>query len=279
MKLIIDCGSTKADWVIIDNKETMMRFTTDGFNPNYTSKESILNLILDNSLYKPYTKYITEVFFYGSGCGNIDNCNTIEAILSSVFTSAEIIVTHDMMAACRAIHSRKKGIACILGTGSNSCLYDGKRILDRAISLGFILGDEGSGSHLGKKLLHDYFYKKMPDDLSKIFECEYKLNINSFIKNVYHNEQPSKYLASFSKFLYDNRNHSFAKELCSKCFDEFIENYILRYENNEHIEIGFVGSIAYYFQDIIRERLEIKGLKPGKILKDPIDGLIEYHSC
>lgn len=278
MKLIIDCGSTKADWVILNGEEVVLKFQTEGFNPNYTDKNTILSIILDNTSYKVYIQEITEIYFYGTGCGNQENCNLVEGILNSVFPNANIIVTHDLMAACHALFGDKEGIACILGTGSHSCRYDGNEIIDKAVSLGYIIGDEGSGNHIGKQLLRDYFYKKMPAELSEMFEKEYDINITSVIDNIYHKTQASRYLASLSRFAYENKKHDYIKVICSKCFDEFIEYFILKYETSKDLEIGFVGSIAYYFQDLLSERLENHKLRLGKVIKNPIEGLIEYHS-
>lgn len=278
MKLIIDCGSTKADWVIINDKNIVISFQTEGFNPNYTDRKYISSIILNEVRYNTYTQGITNIFFYGSGCGKEENCSMIEDILKSVFVNADINVTHDMLAACHAALGDKKGIACILGTGSNSCLYDGKEISEKSVSLGYILGDEGSANHIGRKIVHDYFYKMMPEDLLLKFEKEYNINISDFIENIYHNNQVSKYLAEFSKFAYANKEHYYIKNLCSKCFNEFIEYFILKFKPTINTEIGFVGSIAYYFQDILSDCIESKGFKISKIVKNPIEGLIYYHS-
>ncbi len=278
MKLIVDCGSTKADWVIVDGVNILKRFKTDGFNPNYTDKDTIRKIVLNESSYKEYAETITEIYFYGSGCGNIDNCIKIKEILDSIFFNSKIEVTHDMMAACRSLFGKNKGIACILGTGSNSCNYDGEIITEQAVSLGYILGDEGSGSYIGKRLLRDYSYKIMPEDLCLKFENEYDVRLETVIRNTYHSTQVSKYFASYAKFAYDNIDNKYIYDLCSRCFDEFIDISVARYENVGKREIGFVGSIAFYFQDIIKERLERRGLKSGEIVKEPIDGLVEFHS-
>ena len=278
MKLIIDCGSTKADWVILNGNNIVLSFNTEGFNPNYTDKNTISSIVLSNTSYQTYIQNITEIYFYGTGCGNQENCNIIRDIFQSIFINAKISVTHDLMAACHALFGDKNGIACILGTGSHSCHYDGKEIINKAVSLGYIIGDEGSGNHIGKQLLRDYFYNKMPTELSEKFEKDYNTNITSVIDNIYHKTQSSRYLSSFSKFAYENKEHDYIKAICSKCLDEFIEYFILRYETSKDMEIGFVGSIAYYFQDILSERLEDKGLKISKIVKNPIEGLIDYYS-
>lgn len=278
MKLIIDCGSTKADWVILNGNNIVLSFNTEGFNPNYTDKDTISSIVLNNTSYQTYIQDITDIYFYGTGCGNQENCNIIKDIFQPVFFNAKISVTHDLMAACHALFGDKNGIACILGTGSHSCHYDGEKIVNKAVSLGYIIGDEGSGNHIGKQLLRDYFYNKMPTELSQKFEKEYDTNIASVIDNIYHKTQTSRYLASFSKFAYEYKEHDYIKAICSQCLDEFIEYFILRYETSKDMKIGFVGSIAYYFQDILNERLENQGLKISKIVKNPIEGLIEYHS-
>lgn len=277
MKLIIDCGSTKADWVIINDDNTVKKFQTEGFNPNYTDKKTISSIILNNNFYNIYIQDIKEIYFYGSGCGNEKNCKLIYDILSSIFVNSKINVTHDMMAACHAISGDKEGIVCILGTGSNSCFYNGKDITDKAVSLGYILGDEGSGSYLGKSLIRDYFYNKLPVHLSQKFKNEYDTDIYSVIEHIYHKEQVSQYLASFSRFLYDYKDEKYVKNLCRNSFETFVDIFIKRYEIKEQTEIGFVGSIAYYFKDILDNILKDNNLKIGKVLKNPIEGLIEYH--
>lgn len=278
MKLIADCGSTKADWVIQNGEDIVLKFETEGFNPNYTNKEYISSIILNHISYKPYIQDITKIYFYGTGCGNIDNCNLITDVMKSIFVNANIHVTHDMMAACHALFGDNDGIACILGTGSNSSYYDGKNIVDRAVSLGYIIGDEGSGGHIGKQLLHDFCYKTMPDELSEKFEKEYDIDIVTIIDNIYHKSQASRYLASFAKFAYENSGHTYIKNICSMSFDEFIKYFILRYENSKDVNLGFVGSVAYYFQDLLKECLEKHELKLHNMIKSPIDGLIKYHS-
>ncbi len=277
MKLIIDCGSTKADWVLLDDKNIINKTQTEGFNPNYTDKEHISRIALNNNLYSTYLQDITHIFFYGSGCGNQQNIEFIKDILKSIFIHSEIHVYSDMIAACHAVSAHKKGIVCILGTGSNSCLFDGNEIIDKAVSLGYIIGDEGSGSHIGKSILHDYLYKMMPDDLSSKIKTEYDIDVNSFIYNAYHSNKPSQYLASFAKIAIENKDNIYIKSLCTKCFDEFIDCFIMSYDKYHEKTVSFVGSIAYYFQDIIKERLTIRNLKMGEVLKSPIDGLVKYY--
>lgn len=278
MRLIVDCGSTKADWVLLDGNKVINNTQTEGFNPNYTDKEHILSIALSNNSYNTYLQDITEVLFYGSGCGNQHNVDLMKDVFKSIFIHSEIHVYSDMMAACHAVSAHKNGIVCILGTGSNSCLFNGDEIVDKAVSLGYIIGDEGSGSHIGKTILHDYLYKTMPQDLYSKIENEYNIDVESFIDNVYHSNQPSKYLASFAKIAIENKNHDYIINLCRKCFDEFIDCFITRYDKCHEYEVSFVGSVAYYFQNVIKERLEKRRLKMGEVSKSPIEGLVGYYS-
>lgn len=278
MQLIVDCGSTKADWVLLDGKNIVEEVKTNGFNPNYTEKEIISRITLDNNIYKLYNQDIINIEFYGSGCANDNNSNVIKEIFKSAFKKSEIHVHSDMMAVCHALLGHKQGIACILGTGSNACRYDGHKITDSVVSLGYIIGDEGSGSHLGKTLLRDYFYKKMPSDIKDKFENRFKIDINSFIDNAYHKNNVSRYFASFAVFAGENKEHEYIRNLCNKSFDEFIDNYIIQLKPKHKEEISFIGSVAYHLEDIIKERFNYKGLQIGIIKKTPMEGLVRFHS-
>lgn len=278
MNLIIDCGSTKAEWAIIKDKKLLKRFVTDGFNPNYTDKNNILSITLNELSYKPFIQDITDLFYYGSGCADEQNCEIIKEFLLSIFFKAKITVNSDILSACHALLGNKKGIACILGTGSNSCCYDGGKIVENAVSLGYILGDDGGGDYIGKTLIRDYFYGKMPLELRKEFENEYDINVKSFVNTLYHEIQPAKYLGSFAVFAGKHQNNSYIEKLCNQCFDDFIKNFILRFKSCYDYEINFVGSVAYHFQNILKKRLTSYGLKTGKILKDPMPGLIDYYT-
>lgn len=277
MKIIIDCGSTKADWALIKSADDISLFSTSGFNPNYTERTVIHDIISKQTLIDINHSEKYEIIFYGSGCAIQSNIDLVNEIISSVFVNSEVTVTDDMLAACHATLQDREGVACILGTGSNSCYYDGENIIESATSLGFILGDEGSASYIGKRLIHDYFYKTMPSDLSEKLKNEYDINISKIIDNVYHKNEVSKFLATYSRFAFDNKEDKYIRNLCSACFNEYIKYFILRYKEKSGLNIGFVGSIAYYFQDILKECLDIHGLKLGEIVKKPIDNLIKYH--
>ncbi len=273
MRLIIDAGSTKMGWILMDSLEVKARFVTKGFNPNYSPMQDLVEMCYGASL----PNGIRSIHYYGTGCGNEQNCQTIKEVFQSQFPDADIHVTHDLMAACHALFGRERGIACILGTGSNSCFYDGENIIEKAVSLGYLVGDEGSGMHIGKEVLKAYFYGFMPKDLRMKFEETYHLEIKDFIDKVYHQPQPSRYLATFAKFAGEHQSNPFIKELVKGCFRAFIEAFILRYEDCKSLKVSFIGSVAFHFQDILRESLAYYGLTLGEIMQAPVEGLIKYY--
>ena len=289
MRIIIDAGSTKMEWILLDGEEVKTRFTTDGFNPNYAERqclENIIHLVETRFIASPdcetpfsrrdKSASLQAIHYYGTGCGSEQNCQIIKEIFQHHFPKAEIHVTHDLMAACHAVLGHEKGIACILGTGSNSCLYNGMDIMGKAVSLGYLVGDEGSGMHIGRELMRSYFYGFMPEDVRRQFEAEYHLELKDFIRHLYHEDQPSKYLASFAKFAGEHQNVSFIHDLVKGCFNAFVEAFVLRYAECKTMKVSFVGSIAYHFQDILKESLEDYGLMMGMVIKTPADGLIRY---
>ena len=289
MRIIIDAGSTKMEWILLDGEEVKTRFTTDGFNPNYAERqclENIIHLVETRFIASPdcetpfsrrdKSASLQAIHYYGTGCGSEQNCQIIKEIFQHHFPKAEIHVTHDLMAACHAVLGHEKGIACILGTGSNSCLYNGMDIMGKAVSLGYLVGDEGSGMHIGRELVRSYFYGFMPEDVRRQFEAEYHLELKDFIRHLYHEDQPSKYLASFAKFAGEHQNVSFIHDLVKGCFNAFVEAFVLRYAECKTMKVSFVGSIAYHFQDILKESLEDYGLMMGMVIKTPADGLIRY---
>ena len=273
MRLIIDAGSTKMGWILMDGPEVKAHFVTKGFNPNYSDRQYLVETCHGASLHEE----IQSIFYYGTGCGNEQNCQTIKEVFQNQFPDAEIHVTHDLMAACHATLGHERGIACILGTGSNSCVYDGKDIVEKAVSLGYLVGDEGSGSHIGREVARAYFYGFMPEDLRQKFAETYHLELRDFIQNLYHNEQPSKYLASFAEFAGTHQKHPYIHDLVKRSFQAFIEAFVLRFEDCKTMKVSFVGSIAWHFQDILKESLAENGLTMGEVMQAPADGLIRYY--
>ena len=307
MLLICDCGSTKVEWALLDGEIVVKRFITNGFNPNINDNEAIRNVIIEaKNIIDNQT--VGKIFFYGSGCGTEANQNKVAMILAMAFKINDIEVYPDTLAACHALFGNNPGIACILGTGSNACVFDGEKITESVASLGFMLGDEGSGCHIGKHIVHDYFYKIMPDDLRLKFDEKYHLDRAAFLKRVYQGEAPSRYLAEFARFAAENIENQYVKDTVSSCFEEFFLSFRLtesfssfrpepgpqpsfrptagsgeisdfstplRFARND--EFGFVGSIAFVFQDILLQVLENHNIKCSKILKNPMDGLVEYY--
>lgn len=272
MKLIIDAGSTKMEWILLDGDAVVDRFYTKGFNPNYSPIQELSTLLETQHIGLPQ-----EVHYYGTGCGSEKNCLMIKEVFQRYYPQAEITVTHDLMAACHALLGHDEGIACILGTGSNSCVFDGENITERAVSLGYLVGDEGSGMHIGREVVKAYFYGFMPEDLRQSFEETYHLELKDFIQHLYHDEQPSKYLASFAQFAGEHQDHPFLHTLVRDCFDAFAKAFLLRYKSCKSMKISFVGSVAYHFQDILKECLEGYGLTMGLVRQTPAEGLVAYY--
>ena len=273
MRLIIDAGSTKMEWILMEGNVVKSRFMTEGFNPNYSERQCLVEICHGASL----PNEIHSIHYYGTGCGNPQNCQMIKEVFQYRFPNAEIHVTHDLMAACHAVLGHEKGIACVLGTGSNACVYDGEKVIDKAVSLGYLVGDEGSGMHIGKEVVRAYFYGFMPEDLRRQFEAKYPLELKEFIQHLYHEEQPSKYLASFAKFAGEHKAHPYIRGLVKGCFKAFAEAFILRFGECRSLKVGFVGSVAYYFSDVLEETLVDYGLTLGNVLKAPAEGLVRYY--
>ena len=273
MRLIIDAGSTKMGWILMDGPEVKAHFVTKGFNPNYSDRQYLVETCHGVSL----PNEIQSIYYYGTGCGNEQNCQIIKEVFQARFPHAEIHVTHDLMAACHAVLGHEKGIACILGTGSNSCLYDGKDIIEKAVSLGYLVGDEGSGMHIGREVVRAYFYGFMPEDLRQKFEETYHLELKDFIDKVYHQPQPSRYLATFAKFAGEHQSNPFIKELVKGCFKTFIEAFVLRFEGAKTMKVSFVGSVAFHFQNLLKESLLEYGFAMGEVMPSPAEGLIRYY--
>ncbi|PJJ64001.1 ATPase [Chryseobacterium geocarposphaerae] len=278
MVAIVDSGSTKSDWVILDDfKNVFLKTETIGFNPNFISKELIVPEIEKNTSLTSVKNSITRIFFYGSGCGVRQNCITIEEEVGRVFTNAEIIVKEDLTAAAYAAYNGKPTIVCILGTGSNSCYFDGENLKIKLPSLGYLVGDEGSGSAIGKQLVRRFFMQKLPDDLSCEFEKTYKLTVDETLKNMYHTPRPNAYLANFNKFVVERKDHSYFQKMVFDEMMNFFDYQVIPYEESKEAEINFIGSIAYYYENILRSVAAELHLNVGRIVQKPIESLVDYH--
>lgn len=276
MILIADSGSSKTDWKVIGKDGEIKSVSTTGINPVHQDFGFIYNEFTEKLIPEIGTE-ILQIFFYGAGC-TPEKAPVVKEALEKAFSKAKVEVYDDLLAVARALCGHEKGIACILGTGSNSCLYDGEKIIDKVPALGYILGDEGSGAVLGRKVLSNYFKRDMPNELTKKFDEEYQLSMGEAIENVYRKPPANRYLAGFSKFLIQNIEHPYIEKMVYDSFTEFFERNALRYENSDKLPIHFVGSIANYYKEVLEKVAEDKGVKIGKILKAPIDALVKYHS-
>ena len=278
MILITDGGSTKCDWILMDKTgNVVLKTRTKGLNPAVVPEENIKERILANEELQPFLNKITTVDFYGAGCGTKTPIQLLTNILSEIFSFAEISVNEDMIAAVYAA-TLEPGIVCILGTGSNSCYFDGKVIHNGIESLGYSLMDEASGNYFGKRLLRDYFYKKMPTQLAIDFEKRFNLDPDEIKNHLYKRHNPNMYLASFAEFIFtSNEVNGYFYKLISEGMLKFIEYRILCFKESQNVPIHFIGSIAHFSEEIIKECMKPYHLELGNIIRRPIDGLIEYY--
>lgn len=277
MILIADGGSTKADWILLDKEgEQVFKTRTGGLNPAVFSEDLMKARLNDNEdLYSVKDK-VSNVYFYGAGCGTEKPTALLKSIFESFFDNAEVDVKEDTYAAAYAVTS-EPGIVCILGTGSNSCYFDGENVDVRIPSLGYVLMDEASGNYFGKKLLRDYYYGKMPSDIAKMFEEQFNVDADHIKKHLYKMDNPNTYLATFAEFLLRNERNVYFNRVLHKGMKDFFKNRILPYKESQDVPIHFVGSIAYFSSDIIKDVARFHLLKVGNIVRRPIDGLIDYH--
>ena len=292
MKLIADSGSTKTDWRIITDDNAIHQAKTPGTNPFYQTAEEISKTVQNELI--PHLKpeivnNKSEIFFYGTGCSNEEKCKIVYSALKKIFPKANIEVHHDLVGAARALCGHRAGIACILGTGSNSCYFDGTKIIKSIPSLGFILGDEGSGGYLGKRLIRDFFNNEMPENINKKFIKKYSdvsgpvVQRHAFalqdeiLDKVYAASQPNVYLASFSKFLFHNLKEPYIFKLIYDGFSAFFDKNVCKYSNYKDYRVHFVGSIAFYYNHVLKQVAADKGVTIGNILESPIAGLTLFH--
>lgn len=276
IQLIADSGATKCDWCLIANGKTR-KISTQGISPYFLTKEQIIELLQKELLPKLKGIVVQEVHFYGTGLSNPHNKTTIQKVLQQLFPKATRAVETDLLAAARALCGRNKGIACILGTGSNSCYFNGKRIVKNSPGIGYILGDEGSGAYLGKKLVQYYLYDTMDASLKAAFEKRFGQTRESILENVYKKPLANRYLASFAVFLAENRGHYMVENILEDGCNEFFFHHLLKYKEIQQLAVHFTGSIAFGFKDVLQELCNHYAIKLGKVLKTPMQGLIQYH--
>ncbi len=276
MILIADSGSTKTTWCLLSKKGNQALFTTTGINPFFRNVEDI-EAELKSGLVPKLNSAVEKVYFYGAGIINENKKNIIRTALKRLFPGTHIQINSDLLAAAHATLGKNQGIACILGTGSNSGLYNGDSIIKHVPPLGFILGDEGSGAVLGKKLLADYLKGVLPGHLSKYFKIQFTSDYGEIMEQVYKKEKPNRFLAQFVPFIKQHINETYCKELVENSFAEFVERNIFQYNDYSNHEICFVGSVAYHFNDQLNNVFKKQHLKLGEIEKNPINGLVRYY--
>ena len=274
MILIADSGTTKTEWCIITDKDLVRTVITSGINPFYQDSANIVTIL--NREYDG-DKVFSAIYFYGAGCINEEKQNIVKSALGQVFFTEIIIVGSDLLAAAHSLCGDRSGIACILGTGSNSCLYDGYTISLNVSPLGFILGDEGSGAVMGKKLVGDILKKQLPQALIEDFYKDYQTNGPEILDNVYKRPFPSRYLANYAKFLSKNIGYNEIEELVINSFDDFIKRNLLQYPDIESTVVHFTGSIAFVFETQLKKAMKARNLMLGTIERAPMQGLIKYH--
>jgi N-acetylglucosamine kinase-like BadF-type ATPase len=276
MILIADSGGSKTDWRLIKKDGTIGQASAPGFNPYYQPIDDLKKNVQEILLPK-IQDHVSKIFFYGAGVSSVKNQLTIKSAFLEFFPEAQIEIGWDLLAAARALCGREPGIACIMGTGSNSCLYDGEKIIDNVANLGWILADEGSGANIGRKFLVDYLRNKLPDALAKNFRERFPLTREEFLEKVYQQEKPSAFLASFAKFIFQHLKEPYCYKLIYDSFAEFYENNVMKYANYQNLKVHFTGSIAFYFSDVLRQVANDKGITVKNILEGPIAGLTLYH--
>jgi glucosamine kinase len=275
MILVADSGSSKTDWMGY-SPEGEINFSTQGINPYFLNAHDIFKLFSKKKEIAAYADLVKEVYFFGAGCSSPDKVEIISNGISSFFKHAYVSVEHDLMGSAYATCGDEPGITCILGTGSNISYYDGKTLHAGNHGLGYVLGDEGSGTYFGRKMITTYLYKQMPADLSTAFQQEFPLDKETVITNIYQNPYPNTYLAGISRFMADHRDHPFIIDILREGFQEFVDSNIKDYKNYKSLDCHFVGSIAHFYRDILTEVCLSNDVKLGHIYQKPITGIYNY---
>ncbi len=276
VKLIADSGATKAEWSLVSGNKVKTIYT-QGISPYFLDTKQITELLLKEL--KPGLKKaeVDEIYYYGTGCANPANVRLVKKALQQVFPGSKIEVTHDLLAAARALCNDQKGIACILGTGSNSCYYDGKKIVRNSPGLGYVLGDEGSGAYLGKKVIQYYLYDTFDDELRGRFDLTYTTTRAEILENVYKKPLPNRYLAGFTYFLAENRGHYMIENIIEDGLNDFFFTHLCKYRETWKLPVNFAGSVAFGFKDVLQQLCHSYEFELGQVLKKPMTGLIAYH--
>ncbi len=274
--LIADSGSTKTEWCLLQGNKKK-KVITQGLSPYFLNLEQISEILQKELMPKMKNAAPDEIFFYGTGCSNPANAAIVKKAIRQNFKTSVISVDHDLMGAAKALCGRDKGVACILGTGSNSCYYNGKKIVKNSPGLGYVLGDEGSGAYMGKKVIQYFLYNTFDEDLMERFKAKFNTNAVEILEAVYKKPLPNRYLASFAIFLAENRGHYMVENIIEDGLNDFFFNHIYKYRESWTMPLHFIGSIAFGFKDVLKDLCMSYELQLGRVLKNPMEGLIKYH--
>jgi len=278
MIIIADGGSTKTNWCLVTEEGKKVYFNTEGYNPYFSSTAYIVQSLMENLPTDLEKSEITEVNYYGAGCSTDDMRNIVAEAMKAVFTKARVYIGHDLLAAARALLGNSEGFAAILGTGTNTCIYNGKEVTHNIDSGAYILGDEGSGCYIGKKLLTDYLRGYMPEAVRKLFWETFKLTPDDVNEQVYTQPRANRFCASFSKFVYDNPvNIEYSRNLVRTSFEDFFRNLVTHYPDYQKYTFNCIGSVGYNFRNVLEEVVTENGMVIGNIIRSPIDNLVKYH--
>ena len=277
MILIADSGASKSDWVLIDKNGEQLSFQLIGLNPFYLTPEETRKILLKELTPFIEAKKIEKLYFYGAGCSSTYKCMMLEEAFLTLFKNSEIIIKSDLLGSAKALFWDKPGIACILGTGSNSCYYDGEKIMQKAVSLGYFFGDEGSGAHMGKQFIKDFLMGALPEELNEAFRKQYSYTRDNILDAVYNLPFPNRFLASFCEFFTDHLSSKYIFDLVTNSFREFFNLYVEIYPKYKEINVSFTGSVAYFFEPLLRQVAKEHGITIEKVIQSPIKLLAEFH--
>jgi N-acetylglucosamine kinase-like BadF-type ATPase len=276
MILIADSGSTKTDWVLLDEKNSF-RYKTVGYNPYFIDSENIYQSVSEKLSSQFDPSAVKKVYFYGAGCSESEKTAIVDKALTRCFVNANVLVGHDMLAAARALLGNQPGFAAILGTGSNTCMYDGRWVTRNIDSLGYLLGDEGSGSYIGRKILRDHMRGYLPEELEKSFRDQFKLSNSDIFDQLYNKPLPNRFLAGFCMFADGHKDHEYIRKIVYDSFSDFFKNLVCKYEGYEKHTFNCIGSVGFIFRDILKDVARSYGMETGKIIHTPIEDLVNYH--
>jgi len=276
IQLIADSGATKCEWCLLHNGKRQS-ITTQGISPYFLGRDQIVKLLEQDLIPELKSTDIDKLHFYGTGLTNPSNVKIVRLAMMELFPNAEINFHDDLLGAARALCGSEKGVACILGTGANSCYYDGKKIIKNSPGLGYILGDEGSGAYLGKRVIQYYLYQTFDEDLMHRFDKHFGVTKDEILNAVYKQPFANRYIASYAIFLAENRGHYMIENIIEDGLNDFFYNHIYKYTESWKLPINFTGSIAYGFKDVLEDICNSYELELGKVLQSPMDGLVDFH--